>query len=94
MVGRHGVRGAESTESCYKGKQENTDFQAARIRALKPKPTVRHLLQQDHTYSSKATPPKIATSWAWHTQTTTFYSLTSIVLFKHMNLLWPYLNTA
>jgi hypothetical protein len=62
--GRHGTGGAESStfssEDCY----QNTGFQAARMRVLKPTPTVTHLLQQDHTYSNKATPPNSATLWA------------------------------
>jgi len=61
---------------------------------LKPKLTVTHLLQQDHTYSNKATPPSSATSWTRQTQTTTFHPLASIGLFKHMDLWGPYLNIA
>jgi hypothetical protein len=34
-----------SSDDCY----EKTDFQAARRRVLKPKPTVTYLLQQGHT---------------------------------------------
>jgi hypothetical protein len=34
-------------------------------------PTVMHFLQQDHTYSNKATPPNRATPWAKHIQTIT-----------------------
>jgi len=33
-----------------------TDFQAARRRVLKPTMTMTNFLQQNHTYSSKATP--------------------------------------
>jgi hypothetical protein len=36
--------GAESSTSSYKGRQEKTGFQAARIRVLRAKPTVTHLL--------------------------------------------------
>ena len=32
---------------------------AARMKVLKPTPTVTHFLQQGHTYSSKAIPPKV-----------------------------------
>jgi hypothetical protein len=44
-----------------KGKQEETGFQAARMRLLKPTPTVTYFLQQGHTYSSMATSPNGAT---------------------------------
>jgi hypothetical protein len=52
------------------GKQEKTGFQPARGSVSKPTPTVRHFLQQGHTYSSKATPPNSATPWVKHIQTT------------------------
>ena len=39
-----------------KAVEEKTGFQAARIRVLKPMPTVAHLLQQGHAHSNKATP--------------------------------------
>jgi hypothetical protein len=42
--GRHGARGLESSTSSYKGLQ-NTGFQAARVRVLKPMPTVTHVPQ-------------------------------------------------
>jgi hypothetical protein len=35
-------------------------LKAARMRVLKPVPTVTHLLQQGHTYSNRATPSKSA----------------------------------
>jgi hypothetical protein len=38
------------------------------MRVLKPTSTVTHLLQQDHTYSNRATPSNNATSWAGHIQ--------------------------
>jgi hypothetical protein len=60
--GRHGV-GAESSTSCSEGQEEKTGFQAARRTVVKPTPTVAQLLQQDHTYSNKATPPNSATPW-------------------------------
>jgi hypothetical protein len=47
--GRHGAGGAESSTSSSEGCKQNTDFQAARMRVLKPIPTVTHLLQQGHT---------------------------------------------
>jgi hypothetical protein len=43
MPDRHGAT------SYSKGKQEKTGPQTARIRVLKPTPTVTHLLQQGHT---------------------------------------------
>jgi hypothetical protein len=47
--GRLGSGGAESSTSCSVGRSENTGFQAARRRVLKPMPTVTHFLQQGHT---------------------------------------------
>jgi hypothetical protein len=47
--GTHGVGGAEHSTLCSEGKQEENGFQAARMRVLKPTPTVTHLLQQGHT---------------------------------------------
>jgi hypothetical protein len=38
--GRHGAERAESSISSSEGCQEKTDFQAARMKALKPTPTV------------------------------------------------------
>jgi hypothetical protein len=52
------------SQSLSKGKQEKTDFQAARMRVLKPTPT-------GYTSSNKATPPNSAIAWAMHIQTTT-----------------------
>jgi hypothetical protein len=49
--GRHGAGGAESSTSSSEGCYKTTGFQAARIRVLKPIPTVTHLLQQGYTYS-------------------------------------------
>jgi hypothetical protein len=43
-------------------------FQAARMRILKPIPTMTCLLQQGHTYSSRATPCNSVTPWAKHIQ--------------------------
>jgi hypothetical protein len=45
--GRHGAGGAESSTSSSKSCYQNTGFQAARMRVLKP---------QGHTYSNKTTP--------------------------------------
>ena len=42
----------------------------AGLQVSKPTPTVTHFLQQDHTYSKKATPPNSATLWTKHIQTT------------------------
>jgi hypothetical protein len=64
--GRHGVGGAQSSISCLEDKQEKSGFQGARIKVT---PTMTHFLQQGHTYSNKATPPKSATLWANHIQT-------------------------
>jgi hypothetical protein len=50
---------------------EKTGFQAARMRVLKPMPTVTHLFQQGHTYSNKATCPNSAIPWVKHIQTIT-----------------------
>jgi hypothetical protein len=47
--GRHGAGGAESSTTSSEGCKEKTGFQAARIRILKPTPTVTDLLQQGHT---------------------------------------------
>jgi hypothetical protein len=69
--GRHDARGAESSTSCSKGKQEKTVSWAARRRVPKPTHPVTHFLQQDHNYSNKATPPSSTTPWAKHIQTTT-----------------------
>jgi len=49
ILGRCGAGGAESSTSSSKGKQEKTDFQAARMRALKPTHTVAHLFQHTQT---------------------------------------------
>ena len=37
--GTHGAGGVESSISCSESKQEKTDFQAAKLRVLKPTPT-------------------------------------------------------
>jgi hypothetical protein len=47
--GRHSARGAERFTSLPEGCYQMTGFQAARMRVLKPIPTVKHLLQQGHT---------------------------------------------
>ena len=49
--GRHGAAADESSTSSSEGCQQDTGFQEARLRVLKPTPTVTHLLQQGHTYS-------------------------------------------
>jgi hypothetical protein len=49
---------------------EKTGFQGFRRGASKPIPTVRYFLQQGHTYSNMAIPPKSFTPWAKHIQTT------------------------
>jgi hypothetical protein len=49
IQGRHGAGGAESSTSSSESCQQNTDFQAARMRILKPMPTVTHLPQQGLT---------------------------------------------
>ena len=49
-LGSHGAGGAESSTSSSEGHYETTGFQAARMRVLKPTPTVTHLLQQGHTF--------------------------------------------
>jgi hypothetical protein len=46
--GRHGARGAESSTSCSKGKQEMTGFHAARKKLANPTLTVTHFLQQGY----------------------------------------------
>jgi hypothetical protein len=48
-----------------------TGFQPARKWVSKSTPTVTHFLQQDHTYSNKATPLNSATPWVKHIQITT-----------------------
>jgi hypothetical protein len=48
-LGRCKARGPESSTSSSKGRQEKTAFWAAKIRLLKPMPTVTHLPQQGHT---------------------------------------------
>jgi hypothetical protein len=55
---------------------EKTGSHQARRRVLKPTPTV-------NTSSHKAISPISATPWVRHIQTTTFYSLVPISLFKH-----------
>jgi hypothetical protein len=47
--GRHRSGGAKSSTSTSEGFEEETDFQAARIKVLKPMPTSTHQLQQSHT---------------------------------------------
>jgi hypothetical protein len=49
QTGRHGARGAVSSTSSSESYQ-NIGFQAAKMRVLKPTPTVAHLLQQGHTF--------------------------------------------
>jgi hypothetical protein len=61
-------------------------FQTTWRRVSKNTPTMTHFLKQGHTYSTKTIPPKSATLYAKHIQTTTFHSLTHIDLFKHMSL--------
>jgi hypothetical protein len=84
---RYGTGGAENSTSSSKGKQEKTGSQKARMRVLKPMPTVTHLLQQGHISN-------IATPWVKHIQTITFHSLAPIGLFKHMSLWEPCLAIA
>ena len=67
--GRHGP-GEESSTYFSKGKQEKTAFEAAGT-VSKPTLTVKHFLQQGHTYSNKAIPPNSSTPWTKHIQTTT-----------------------
>jgi hypothetical protein len=55
----------------YSKDKWKTIFQAARMKVLKPMPTMRHFIQQGHAYSNKATPPNSTTYWAKHIQTTT-----------------------
>ena len=62
--GRHGSGGAESSTSSSESHYWKTGSQAARMRVLKPTPTVTHLLKQGHTHSNRATPPNSATPWA------------------------------
>ena len=50
------------------------DFQAARMRVLKPTPRMPPLFQQAHNYSNKAIPPNSATAWAKHIQTITAHT--------------------
>ena len=69
-AGRHGAGGAESSTSLSKGGQEQT-FSSELGGASEPILIVTLFLQQGHTYSNKVTPPKNATSWAKHIQTTT-----------------------
>jgi hypothetical protein len=64
--GRHGTRGVESSTSSSEGWEQNTGSQTARTRILKPTHTVTHLLQQDHTYSSRVILSNGATPWAEH----------------------------
>jgi hypothetical protein len=68
--GRSGTRGAESSTSCSKGKQEKTYSQASRKRVSKL-PHSDTLPPTGHTYSNRATIPNSDTSWAKYTQTTT-----------------------
>jgi hypothetical protein len=66
---RYGAGVVELLTSCSKDKQEKTGFQAARVRVLKPMPSVTHLLQQGYIYPNKAIPPSNATPWDKHIQT-------------------------
>jgi hypothetical protein len=45
---QNGTGGAENSISSSESRQDKTGFQAARMRVLKPMPTVTHLLQQGH----------------------------------------------
>ena len=54
----------ESSTSSSESHYWKTGSQAARMRVLKPTPTVTHLLKQGHTHSNRATPPNSATPWA------------------------------
>jgi hypothetical protein len=57
---------------------------AARMRVLKPTPTVTHLLQQGHTYPTRATPLNNATPCAEHVQTLTHLHIPfKRCLYKH-----------
>ena len=47
-----------------------THFEAARMRDLKPTPTVTHLIQEGHWYSNKVSPPNIFTPCGECIQTT------------------------
>ena len=66
--GRHGTGVAESSTPSSKVCYHNTCFKAARMKFLKPIPTVTHLLQQNHTYSNRTIPAISATPWAKHIQ--------------------------
>jgi hypothetical protein len=55
------------------------------MRALKPTPTVTHLLQQGHTYSNRATPSNSATPWAEHIQTIKVAKIKSMADTSHKN---------
>ena len=61
--GRHGA-GVEGPTSSSEGWWQNTGFQAAIVRVLKPTPTVTHLLQQGYINCNRATPSNSATPWA------------------------------
>jgi hypothetical protein len=56
------------------------------MRVLRPIPTVTYFFQQGHTYSNETTPPNSATPLAKHIKITTFHSLSSIGLYRHMSL--------
>jgi hypothetical protein len=47
--GRHGSGRTESSTSCSEDKKEKTGMQGARMRVLKPMPTMTYFFQQDHT---------------------------------------------
>jgi hypothetical protein len=49
-LGRHGAERAESSTSLSEPCWQDTSFQEARVRVLKPTPTVIYLLQQGHTF--------------------------------------------
>ena len=74
LLSRHGAKEADNSTSFSEGKQEKTALQSFRMSVLKPTPTVTCFLQQDHTYSNKASPPNSTIPWAKHIQTTTLFN--------------------
>ena len=50
----YGAGGGDSSISSSKFKQEKNGFQGARMRILKPIPTVIYFLYQGHIYSNRA----------------------------------------
>jgi hypothetical protein len=94
-TGKHGSgKGAESSPSWSEGSQEKTivshsgQNMSIYITYLKVLPPLWHSdLQEDHTYSNKATPTNSATVWAKHIQITIVCVLGEMIRHEAMSLI-------